>query len=271
MGISVSLRCDFRKICLFGGSRVDREFLTRFGTMKYSVIGEGDEFAVMLQGWATNRSLYDGVVRELSRKYTVIFPALQGFGESDDPSAPMSVSDYAEAVNSRLAHLGVTRAVFFCHSYGGRVFFKLNSLADRFTEPSLVILSDVAGIVPHRSLARRIKMKLFKIGKRIFPSLAKKLRSRAGSSDYNAASDVMKKTLILAVNEDLRHLFPDVSAPTLIMWGSLDDAVPLSDAYLIEAAVPDSAVVVFAQSAHFPFITEEERFLAVVRSFFNIN
>jgi pimeloyl-ACP methyl ester carboxylesterase len=239
--------------------------------MKYSVIGEGDEFAVMLQGWATNRSIYNGIVKELSKKYTVIFPALQGFGESSDPVAPMSVSDYAEAVNALLARLGITRAVFFCHSYGGRVFFKLNSLENRFTAPSLLILSDVAGIVPRRSLARRIKMKLFKIGKRLFPSLAKKLRSHAGSADYNAASDVMKKTLILAVNEDLRHLFPSVSAPTLIMWGSLDDAVPLSDAYIIEASIPDSAVVVFEQSAHFPFITEEERFLAVVRSFFNIN
>ena len=250
---------------------MDREFETRFGTMKYSVIGEGDEFAVMLQGWATNRSIYNGIVKELSKKYTVIFPALQGFGESSDPVAPMSVSDYAEAVNALLARLGITRAVFFCHSYGGRVFFKLNSLENRFTDPSLVILSDVAGIVPRRSLARRIKMRLFKIGKRLFPALAKRLRSHAGSADYNAASDVMKKTLILAVNEDLRHLFPSVSAPTLIMWGSLDDAVPLSDAYIIEAAIPDSAVVVFEQSAHFPFITEEERFLAVVRSFFNIN
>ena len=105
----------------------------------------------------------------------------------------------------------------------------------------------------------------------MFPALAKKLRSRAGSADFNAATDVMKESLILAVNEDLRHLFPAISAPTLILWGRLDDAVPLSDAYLIEAAVPDSAVVVFDQSAHFPFITEEARFLAVVRSFFNIN
>ena len=81
----------------------------------------------------------------------------------------------------------------------------------------------------------------------------------------------MKETLILAVNEDLRHLFPAVNASTLIMWGRYDDAVPLSDAYLIEAAVNDSAVVVFENSSHFPFITEEARFLAVVRSFFNIN
>ena len=251
--------------------RAEKEFSTRFGIMKYYTLGNGGEVAVMLQGWATDRSLYDGIVRALAQKYTVIFPALPGFGESPDPSAPMSVSDYAEAVNSLLAHLGIERALFFCHSYGGRVFFKLNALEGRFTLPLKVILCDVAGIVPKRSLSRRVKMRIFKIGKLLFPALAKKLRSRAGSADYNSASNVMKETLILAVNEDLRHLFSAVNASTLIMWGLHDDAVPLSDAYLIESAVDDSAVVVFENSSHFPFITEEARFLAVVRSFFNIN
>ena len=250
--------------------RVHGEFSTRFGTIKYFTEGSGEGFAVMLQGWATDRSLYDGIVRALAEKYTVIFPALFGFGESEEPREAMSVSDYAEAIDSLLSHLGVKRAHFFCHSFGGRVFFKLNAMESRFTEPERVILCDVAGIVPKKSLAKRMKMKLYKLGKRLFPRAALALRSKVGSADYNAASEVMKKTLVLAVNEDLRHLFPEIDAPTLIMWGREDDAVPLSDAYLIESAVADSAVIVFEQSSHFPFLTEEARFLAVVRSFFAI-
>lgn len=250
--------------------RSNGEFSTRFGTIKYFTEGSGGDYAVMLQGWATDRSLYDGIVRVLAEKYTVIFPALFGFGESDEPREPMSVSDYAEAINSLLGHLGVKRAHFFCHSFGGRVFFKLNAMESRFTAPERVILCDVAGIVPHRSFAKRMKMKLYKLGKRLFPRAAAAMRSKAGSADYNAASDVMKKTLVLAVNEDLRHLFQRIDVPTLIMWGRADDAVPLSDAYLIESSVADSAVIVFEESGHFPFITEQARFLAVVRSFFAI-
>lgn len=251
--------------------REDRELSTRFGTMKYYIEGEGEEFAVMLQGWATDRSLYESVVKTLSKRYRVIFPAFHGFGESCEPIAPMSVSDYAEAVNLLLTFLGVRSALFFCHSYGGRVFYKLNALEVRYTEPTRVILCDVAGIVPKRSLFRRVKMRVFKLGKKLFPRLAEKLRSKAGSSDYNSASNTMKQTLVLAVNEDLRHLFPLINAPTLIMWGRYDSAVPLSDAYLIESSVADSAVVVFENSDHFPFITEEGRFLTVVRSFFCID
>ena len=250
--------------------RSNGEFSTRFGTIKYFTEGSGEDYAVMLQGWATDRSLYDGIVRVLAEKYTVIFPALFGFGESDEPREPMSVSDYAEVINSLLGHLGVKRAHFFCHSFGGRVFFKLNAMESRFTAPERVILCDVAGIVPHRSFAKRMKMKLYKLGKRLFPRLATAMRSKVGSADYNAASDVMKKALVLAVNEDLRHLFQRIDVPTLIMWGRADDAVPLSDAYLIESSVADSAVIVFEESGHFPFITEQARFLAVVRSFFAI-
>lgn len=250
--------------------RLNGEFSTRFGTIKYFTEGSGEDFVVMLQGWATDRSIYDGIVRVLAEKYTVIFPALFGFGESDEQTDAMSVSDYAEAIDSLLEHLKVKRAHFFCHSFGGRVFFKLNAMRSRFTSPTSVMLCDVAGIVPKKSFAKRIKMKLYKLGKRIFPCAAAAMRSKIGSADYNAASEVMKKTLVLAVNEDLRHLFSQIDVPALIMWGRDDDAVPLSDAYLIESAVPDSAVIVFERSGHFPFLTEEGRFLAVTRSFFAI-
>ena len=182
----------------------------------------------------------------------------------------MCVSDYAEAINDLLSHLGITKARFFCHSFGGRVFFKLNAMENRFTKPTSVILCDVAGIVPKKSLKTRIKVRFFKIMKRLSPKTAERMRKKVGSADYNSASEIMRKTLVLAVNEDLRHLFPLVSVPSLIMWGKNDSAVPLSDAYIIEKAISDSAVIVFEQSDHFPFLTERARFIAVLRSFFNI-
>ena len=250
--------------------RQDREFLSKFGTIKYFTEGEGKDFAVILQGWATNRSLYDSIVSALAERYTVVFPALQGFGESDEPSSPMSVSDYAEAINELLEHLEVKKAHFFCHSFGGRVIFKLNALENRFTEPESIILCDVAGVVPKKSLKTKIKVRFFKIMKHLSPKTAEKMRKKVGSADYNSASEIMRRTLVLAVNEDLRHLFSKIAVPTLIMWGRADDAVPLSDAYLIESAISDSAVIVFDYSSHFPFLTERERFIPILKSFFNI-
>lgn len=257
-----------------------KEFIRGKNTMKYFVAGDGEEFAVVLQGWATKSELYRDIIDQMAKKYTVIFPALLGFGESEEPSEPFSVGDYASLVNELLAHLGVKRAHFFCHSYGGRVFFKLNAMEYRYTEPSSVILSDVAGVMPKKSLAKRLKVRGYKLARRVlstkavsffFPDALETLRRKNGSADYNSASPVMRATLVRSVNEDLCHLFDKVSCPALIMWGVADDAVPLSDAYLIESRISDSAVIEFSQSGHFPFITERARFLAVLSSFFNIS
>jgi pimeloyl-ACP methyl ester carboxylesterase len=247
--------------------------------IKYLTAGEGEKFAVVLQGWATKSDLYSGVISTLAAKYRVIFPLLPGFGESDEPESSFEVSDYARLVNELLAHLDVKRAVFFCHSYGGRVFYKLNARDDRATRPTSVILSDTAGIVPKKSLYKRLRIKIYKLGRRIlstkvmrffFPDALEELRRKNGSADYNSATPVMRETLVRSVNEDLSDLIPLVNCPALVMWGVHDDAVPLSDAYKIRDAIKDSPVIEFSSSGHFPFITERARFLAVMRSFFSI-
>jgi pimeloyl-ACP methyl ester carboxylesterase len=264
-----------------GGDMVKQKIIdTRFGRVKCFISGQGEEYIVMLQGWATLHSLYDHIVGSLAEKYTVIFPALPGFGESAEPSEAMSVSDYAELINELLEALGIKRAHFFCHSFGGRIFFKLCSLDLVAVTPISVVLTDVAGIMPKKTLLKKLRIRAYKIGKRVlktklcrffFPDALETLRERNGSDDYNSATPIMRATLVKAVNEDLSHLFRLVNAPTLILWGKYDSAVPLSDAYVIESAIEDSAVIVFENSDHFPFITEKARFIAVLRSFFKID
>jgi len=91
--------------------RSNGEFSTRFGTIKYFTEGSGEDYAVMLQGWATDRSLYDGIVRVLAEKYTVIFPALFGFGESDEPEEAWSVDEYCDFFCKFMKELKVKKAV----------------------------------------------------------------------------------------------------------------------------------------------------------------
>ena len=256
------------------------EFCFEGNTIKYFTWGDGEEYAVVLQGWATKSELYDGVIGELAKKYTVLFPALSGFGESDEPDRAFEVGDYARLVNALLEKLGVKKARFFCHSYGGRVFYKLNAMEDRATTPTMAVLCDTAGIVPKKSLSKRLRIKTYKLGRKIletklmrffFPDALEEYRIKNGSADYNSASPVMRATLVRSVNEDLSELIGLVDCPALVMWGVADDAVPISDAYLIESRIKDSAVIEFKNSGHFPFLTERERFLAVLRSFFEIN
>ena len=49
-------------------------------SLRYLTVGDGEETVVILQGWATDFSVYSLVISELAKKYRVVFPLLPGFG-----------------------------------------------------------------------------------------------------------------------------------------------------------------------------------------------
>ena len=142
-----------------------------------------------------------------------------------------------------------------------------------------VILVDAAGVKPEKTLKQKTKQSIFKATKKIyssapvqkmFPDALENLRKRSGSADYNAASPIMRQTLVKVVNEDLTHLMPNVKAPTLLVWGTLDDATPLSDALLMEKLMPEAGLVKFEGAGHYSFLECAPQFGRVLASFMNI-
>ena len=84
--------------------------------------------------------------------------------------------------------------------------------------------------------------------------LLNKVRGYFGSSDYNNAPEVMRKTLVSLVNSDISHLLPNISCPTLLIWGSNDTAVPVEDAKKMEKLIPDAGLCVLDGCSHFALI-----------------
>ncbi len=61
------------------------------------------------------------------------------------------------------------------------------------------------------------------------------------------------------------HKLDTIEVPTLVMAGRYDWITPpMPGAERIHAALPDSKLVIFEQSGHFPFIEEEDKFIATV-------
>ena len=105
---------------------------------------------------------------------------------------------------------------------------------------------------------------------KLFPNALENLRKKNGSADYNAASPIMRQTLVKVVNEDLQHLMPNVTAPTLLVWGTADDATPLSDAKIMEKLMPEAGLVTFEGAGHYSFLERRDQFLRVLASFMKI-
>ena len=78
------------------------------------------------------------------------------------------------------------------------------------------------------------------------------------------------QTLVKVVNEDLQHLMPGVTAPTLLIWGTADDATPLSDAKIMEKLMPEAGLVTFEGAGHYSFLERRDQFLRVLASFMKI-
>lgn len=229
--------------------------------VSYMDRGQGP-VVLFLHGWAAPVRTYRVVLEHLSQTCRVIAPDLPGFGGSDEPPVPWSVNDYVAFVTRFCAALGVSRAVLFGHSFGGRIIIKLLTKTPCPLTAEKVILMDAAGIKPHRKPTYYLKIGSFKAAKwfcslpgirRLFPEALNNARRLFGSADYSAASEVMRRSMVLAVNEDLTPLLPRITASTLLIWGDQDTATPLRDGQTMERLIPDAGLVVLKGAGHFSF------------------
>lgn len=247
--------------------------------INYEEKGEG-ELIVLLHGWGSNIKLFANLIDLLSKKYKTVAMDMPGFGESDEPPAAWSVSDYADFVVDFLSSYNADKVMLLGHSFGGRVIIKLNSRKNLPFEIAKVILVDSAGIMPQKSKKKSFRTRWYKFCKAILstgimqklsPNALEKLRVKYGSADYAAASPLMRQVLVKTVNEDLEPLLPDIKCPTLLVWGVNDTATPLSDGEKMEKLIPDAGLVKLENAGHYSFLDQQYTFNRVMSSFMKID
>ena len=243
----------------------------------YKKTGQGEKYAVILQGWGTDLGVYDSVADTINDKYTVIQFDFPGFGGSDEPREPWNVDAYADFFCDFMKALAIKEATLIGHSYGGRVIIKLASRDNIPFKINNIVLIDSAGIVPEKTFSQKFKIKKYKMLKKIlnmklvyalFPELIDDWRNRQGSADYRSSSPMMRKCMVMAVNEDLTHLLPLIKQETLLIWGDGDTATPISDAKIMEEKIPDSGLAVLKGCGHFSFLESPVVFRNIMRSYF---
>lgn len=202
--------------------------------------------------------------------YALDFP---GFGQSDLPSGAWGIGDYCQLVLRFLDANGLRRVDALGHSFGGRVGIGLAaSHPDRVRK---LVLVDSAGIRPALTAKRVLARGILQIGKAVLraPGLGavrarteRIARSRLGSADYQSAGP-LRDTFVKVVSEDLRPLLPRIQAPTLLIWGELDQDTPVSDARIMEREIPDAGLVVLKGAGHFSYLDCPGDFARIVRTF----
>ncbi len=213
----------------------------------------GKPVVLFLHGWGAPAATYRLLLDHLAGYCRVVAPDLPGFGGSAEPEKPWTVEDYTDWTVAFAAALGLTEVVLMNHSFGGRISIKLLARRPLPFAVTKAVFMDAAGIRPRRSAKYYIKVYSYKLMKRLLPAVAQKMRGKVGSADYRQASDGMRRTMTLCINEDLTDLLADNPVSTLLIWGEAYTATPLRDGKLMEARIPDAGLVVLPGAGHFAF------------------
>ena len=231
--------------------------------------GDGPD-VVVLHGWGGRIESMNPVLSCLAGAFRVTAIDLPGFGESPTPQGVWGTSDYAAFVRDLLAELGIGRAHFVGHSFGG-----MTSLYLAAVHPDLVdkmVLAAPSGVrtpPPAKAKAKKMVARAGRAAGALGPP-GRKLKAavydRLGSDDYKQAGP-MQPILVRVVNEDLSPMLGRIKSSTLVVWGDNDEAVPLQGMRKMESQMPDAAVVVFEGAGHFAYLDDSSRFCRVVRHF----
>ena len=231
--------------------------------LKIRYIDQGSGTPVLLlHGWGVEASVYHLIIDHLSARYRVVAPDLPGFGGSQEPDRPWDSTDFAAFVEKFAAAVQVRDPVLIGHSNGGRIILRLASRPEAALRAKKIVLIDSAGLPARHGPEYYLRVSAFKAGKavlrlpgvrRLFPQAEEKWKARHGSSDYQKASEVMRRTMVRLLHEDLTDCLPKIQASTLLIWGDQDTATPLADAKIMEKQIPDAGLVVLAGAGHFSF------------------
>ena len=245
-------------------------------SVNYIDEGEG-ETVLLLPGWGANITLYQSIVDTLKQGRRVLALDMPGFGKTPEPERPWCVDDYVDFVLKFILSFNLEKISVVVHSFGGRVFFKMNAKENLPFTIERAVLIDSAGILPKKTVGQKVSLRCYKIGRAfmstkvmhfLYPDAVEDMRRKRGSSDYNSATPLMRDTLVKVVNEDLEPLIHLVKCPTLLIWGDLDTATPIEDARRMEELIADAGLVVCEGAGHFSYAEQPVKANGALKAFF---
>lgn len=245
--------------------------------INYEQHGTGVDVLV-LHGWGASIQTMRSVIDALKDTYRVTALDFPGFGHSDFPPDSFGVPEYTKLTRDFMLKLGINKAHIICHSFGGRVTILLASQHPEMV--GKIVFTDAAGVRKPRTLKYYLRTYSYKLAKRISKGDAvKKLLlilgidvdsrvKNAGSTDYRALSETMRRVFVRVVNLDLKKHLSAIKSPSLLIWGENDQDTPLEYAKIMEKRIPDAGLVVFPGAGHYSFLDCFGQYIKIVTTFF---
>lgn len=218
---------------------------------------------IFLHGWGQNIEMMQPIAKPFIKRNNVLIIDLPGFGKSDEPKEIWSIYDYADMVNDFVKELKMKNPIIIGHSFGGKISL---CYATKYKTEKLVLLAS-----PYKKKIKKesLKLKTLKALKKV-PGLNKLegiVKKHMGSTDYRNASEHMRKILVGHVNLDLTEEAKKIKCPTLLIWGTNDQAADYEDALELEKLIPDCGLVTYEGCTHYAYLERLNQTINVLNSF----
>ena len=222
-----------------------------------------DKTLVFLHGWGQNILMMEPLANPFKKKKNILLVDLPGFGDSEEPNTIWALNDYAKMLNSLINQLNIQNIVLIGHSFGGKIAIIYASL---YNVQKLILLAS-----PYKASTKKVSFKvkiLKKLAKISFiRPIVDKIKRRLGSTDYQNATPMMRNILVKHVNTSIKDNLTKINCPTLIIWGTKDEAVDITNAYEIKELIADSAVIVYKNCTHYAYLEDLGKTIRIINSF----
>lgn len=227
--------------------------------------GAGDQAVALVHGLSGSSYWWARNIAPLAAAHRVLLPDVIGFGRSrlGRRGALPPVPELAEVLSQWMALAAGEPAHLVGHSMGGQLAVHI---AARF--PGCVerlVLVDAAGI-PRRltpSYVARFAYEMVPPRRWGDPAFMPVIAADA----LTAGPATLVRALRGLLRDDVRPLLPQISTPTLLLWGRDDGIVPLLHAEEMRRVIPGARLLVLAGAAHNPMVDRAEDFNDAVLRF----
>ena len=218
---------------------------------------------VYLHGWGQNIEMMEPIAKPFEKTHHLIIIDLPGFGKSDEPNYAWTLEEYVDMIHSLLQKLKIDKPNIIGHSFGGKLTL---IYATKYEVDRIILLAS-----PFKIKIKKpsLKLRILKKAKNIpgLGKIAEKMKNHLGSTDYKNATPIMKEILVKHINTDLTEEVKKIKCPTFIIWGTNDEAVPVSDAYELEKLIKDSGLAIYEGCTHYAYLEKLGQTNAIIASF----
>lgn len=247
--------------------------------ISFSDVGKG-RAVVLLHGFLENKTMWQELVPELSKKHRVITIDLLGHGESGCLGYVHSMEENAEVVHAVLSKLRIRKAIFVGHSMGGYVALAFAEMYLTSVKALVLLNSTARADCEERKINRDRAIKTVKKDYTSFVRLS--IANLFSPDNRERLVDEIEKVKIEAlktplqgvvaslegmkIRKDRENLLRFATYPTLLILGKKDSVLRYEDNL---KQIKNTAVKLFTfPDGHMSTIENKEELKIVLLDFF---